>query len=176
MDFRDGRSMRVALIPHCALNQNARLAACAECPAAVDALVRGLLDRRVGMIQMPCPELLVIGLDRGHLQIRSALESRPARAALRALAKELVFQIAEYRRCGVRVLGILGKNGSPSCGVDRTSRQGKQTDGAGVFIEELTAELCAAGIDLPLAGMLDADPAAALALVDAWLQAPASPG
>ena len=167
MDFRDGRSMRVALIPHCALNQNARLAACAECPAAVDALVRGLLDRR---------ELLVIGLDRGHLQIRSALESRPARAALRALAKELVFQIAEYRRCGVRVLGILGKNGSPSCGVDRTSRQGKQTDGAGVFIEELTAELCAAGIDLPLAGMLDADPAAALALVDAWLQAPASPG
>jgi len=170
MDFRDCRSMRVVLVPHCVLNQNSRLAGCAERPAGVSELVRGLMDRDIGIIQMPCPELMVIALDREHVHIRSGLDTRPARAACRAMARDLVYQIRQYLDCGVKVLGVLGKNGSPACGVEQTWRF-ERGPGAGVFIEELKAELAAAGVDLPLTGTMDAEPDAALAAVDRWASA-----
>lgn len=170
MDFRDCRSMKVVLVPHCALNQNARLATCAELPCAVAELVQGLMDRGIGVVQMPCPELMLIGLDREHVQIRSALESRPARVALRQMARDLVYQIAEYQKCGVKVLGVLGKNGSPSCGVEMTWRA-EYGPGSGAFIEELQAELKEQGINVPVVGMVDSEPRAALDVVDGWLQA-----
>jgi hypothetical protein len=38
----------------------------------------------------------------------------------------------------------------------------------GVFIEELKAELDARGVRLEMAGTMDAEPEAALAVVDRW--------
>jgi predicted secreted protein len=168
MDFNDGRSMKVVLVPHCILNQNARLARCAECPSAVTKLVEGLLARRIGIIQMPCPELILLGLDREHIQIRSGLSSFPVRSALRAMAGDLVLQIRQYQSCGVKVLGVLGKNNSPSCGVETTWYRVESGPGMGALIEELKAELAAQGINVPLAGTLDAEPEKALAIVDSW--------
>lgn len=174
MDFGDKRSMWVVLVPHCALNQNARLARCAERPAAVTELVAGLMSRQIGIIQMPCPELLVLGLDRTHVQIRSAMEPRPVRVAVRKMAAELAFQVGQYKSCGVRVLGIIGKDGSPSCGYNRTSgiRDGQYTQliGQGVFVEELSAELAAQGLTVNWAGMDDSKPDEILAIVDQWMQ------
>lgn len=167
MDFGDCRGMKVVLVPHCALNQNSRLARCAELPAGDEELIRGLMQRGIGIIQMPCPELMVIALDREHVNIRSALDSRPARAALRTLARELVYQIKEYGACGVKVLGILGKDGSPACGVEQTWRF-EPGAGMGVFIEELAAELQEQGQKIEIAGTMDADPQAALEIVDRW--------
>lgn len=167
MDFGDCRSMQVVVVPHCELNQNSRLARCAERPACVTELIKGLMDRDIGVIQMPCPELMVIGLDREHVHIRSGLESRPARAACRAMARDLVYQIRQYLDCGVKVLGILGKNGSPACGVEETWRV-ERGPGMGVFIEELKAELDEQGVRLELAGGIDAEPDEALAIVDRW--------
>lgn len=169
MDFEDCRSMTVVFVPHCLLNQNARLARCAELPAAVVEVAAGLMAREIGIVQMPCPELMVIGLDREKWQIRSALESRPARAACRDMARQVVYQIAQYLSCGVTVLGVLGKDGSPSCGVARTSCPQGQCDGMGVFIEELASELAEQGLDIPIAGTMDAEPGAALAIVDEWM-------
>jgi len=169
MDFNDCRSMKVAFVSHCLLNQNARLARCAELPSGVTEVVTGLMAREIGVVQMPCPELMGIGLDREKWQIRSALESRPARAACRAMAKDVAYQIAQYLACGVTVLGVLGKDGSPSCGVARTSCPQGQCDGMGVFIEELAAELAEQGLDVPVVGTMDAEPGAALAIVDKWM-------
>jgi len=173
MDFKDCRSMKVVLVSHCHLNQNARLEKCAEWPASTRVLVEGLLQRDVAIVQMPCPELMVLGLDRGHIAIRSGLESIPAREALRRLGEVLAFQIRQYRDCGVRVLGVLGKNGSPACGAEQTSRSdGKGSiDGEGVFIQELKAELRRNGCEVPVAGTMDDAQEAALAVVDGWLGA-----
>jgi predicted secreted protein len=173
MDFKDCRSMKVVLVSHCHLNQNSRLWKCAECPASCRKLAAGLLEREVGIIQMPCPELMVLGLDRGHIAIRSGLESIPARRALRKLGKALAFQIGQYRDCGLRVLGVLGKNGSPACGVEQTSRSdGKgPIDGEGVFIQEFKAELRRSGCEVPVVGTMDDAQEAALAVVDGWLGA-----
>ena len=173
MDFQDCRGGKLVLVPHCAANQNARLAACAESPAGMTELLGGLLDRDIGVIQMPCPELMVMGLDRGDLHIYTALNTRSGRTACRKLAKDLCYQVRQYRDCGMRVLGVLGKNGSPACGVEQTFRD-EPGPGMGVFIEELAAELKAQEIPLEIAGVLDTDPGAALAVVDRW-SAPAAP-
>ena len=160
--------MRVVWIPYCELNQNARVAGAAEVPAAVIELIDGLIRRGIGIVQLPCPELIVLGLDRAHFQIRSGLDSRPARRLLRRVARDIVYQIEQYHQCGVHVLGVFGKNGSPACGVEMTWKD-EYGPGTGSFIEELLAELAERELDVPVRGLIDSDPDAALAVVDRWL-------
>ena len=63
--FTDGRSRRVVFLAHCLLNQNAISDGTAEVPAAHREILRTVLDARVGVVQLPCPELCCLGLDRG---------------------------------------------------------------------------------------------------------------
>lgn len=166
--FRDGRGGKVVLLPHCALNQNARMAGTAERPAAVVELVKELLAHDVGIVQMPCPELCAFGLDRAQVRVEDELRTPSGKALSRNLARELVEQIAMYRSCGMQVLGILGKNGSPSCGVEQTWKNGFCA-GSGAFIEQLAAELEAQGIALEIVGIRDREPDQAIAVVNRWL-------
>src|SRR5512146_1334310 len=59
--LRDRRSRKVAFVSHCLLNENTRYlgGACRAC--CVREVVDGLLDRDVGIVQMPCPEQLAWG-------------------------------------------------------------------------------------------------------------------
>jgi predicted secreted protein len=167
-NLQDGRSGKVVLVPHCVLNQNSRVAGAAEQPAAVVELVMGLLNRDVGIVQMPCPELCAFGLDRGQILVERELRTSYGRALSRNLARELVKQVRMYLECGIQVLGVLGKNGSPSCGVEETWASGV-CPGRGAFTEELAAELHEQGIVLEMFGTRDSEPAKALAIVDRWL-------
>ena len=166
--FGDSRSCKVVLAPHCVLNQNARAAGAAERPSAVTELVTALLDREVGIFQMPCPELFAFGLDRGRICIEKELRTPHGRSIIRALAQDLVRQIRAYRDWRIQVLGILGKNGSPSCGVDETWAGGV-CPGSGAFIEELASELKDQGIELEMTGIRDSEPAKAIMTIDQWL-------
>ena len=65
--FTDGRSKKVIFLAHCLLNQNAISDGTAVYPAAFRELIQLLLDREVGVVQMPCPELCCLGLDRGDV-------------------------------------------------------------------------------------------------------------
>jgi len=170
VDFDDCRSCKVVAVAHCLLNQNARSPGCAECPAAVEQLITGLMQRGIGIIQMPCPELHVICLYRADRDIRRELQSDEGLRICRHLARGVVDQIAEYLACGMSFLGVLGKNNSPSCGVE-TTHNGGRMPGRGVFIEQLAAELERRGLQIPMAGVLDAEPEAALRVVDGWLAA-----
>jgi predicted secreted protein len=170
-DWCDCRSRRVVLAPHCVLNQNARVAGAAERPAAVVELVIGLLDRNVGILQMPCPELCAFGLDRAQVQVERELRTPSGTALSRSLAGNLVEQIRTYLDCGIQVIGIFGKNGSPSCGVEETWANGGVCAGSGAFIEELAAELNEQSIVIEMTGIRDSEPDKALAVVDRWLAA-----
>jgi predicted secreted protein len=168
MNFRDCRSMKVIVVPHCALNQNARVAGAAEHPATVKDLILGLMDRNLGIIQMPCPELLILGLNRGKIPIRFELDKQEGRTQCRFLAKQVADQIEQYHDCGIKVLGILGKNGSPACGVEETWSHGVVA-GSGVFLEELQAELRERNIRTQMTGIRDNEPNAAIRIVESWL-------
>jgi len=170
MDFGDCRSRKLVALAHCLLNQNARSPGTAERPAGVRQLIDGLLQRGVGIVQLPCPELWLLGLDRGDRDIRKEMETDRGRGLCRRLAGRVIDEIRLYEDAGVKVLGILGKNNSPSCGVETTYYQ-RRGPGQGVFVEELRGALRRSGLELPVTGVLDDQPDAALAAVDGWLGA-----
>ena len=118
--FTDVRSKRVIFLAHCLLNQNSISDGTAVYPAAFEELIRMLLAQEVGIVQMPCPELCCLGLDRGdpagaqrdvgveNTRIRAEMQKADPDARLELLVDYVVLQIAEYRAHGFRVLGILG--------------------------------------------------------------------
>ena len=136
---------------------------CATYPAAVKPVVDFCLEHDIGIVQMPCPELLVMGLGRDRDDpeqeyLCQALRMPLARKRIRKLAEQVVFQMKEYRFQGFTMLGVLGSNGSPSCGVERTAYPDPKKrfgPGEGVFIEELKALMKKEGLDLEFKGLDD---------------------
>ena len=170
--FTDGRSKRVIFLAHCLLNQNAISDGTAVCPAAFQELVQLLLDHEVGIVQMPCPELCCLGLDWGDVhgaerpvveentRIRRAMEKDGPRQKREALADLVAEQVQEYHKHGFQVLGIVGANRSPNCGVETTSDFDREVEGRGAFMDAITQRLEAAGISVPMLGLKGSDGAA----------------
>lgn len=170
--FTDGRSKKVIFLAHCLLNQNAISDGTAVCPAAFGELIQLLLDREVGVVQMPCPELCCLGLDRGDVhgadrpvveentRIRRAMEKDGPRQKREALADLVAEQVQEYHKHGFQVLGIVGANRSPNCGVETTSDFDREVEGRGAFMEAIAQRLEAAGISVPMLGLKRPDGAA----------------
>ena len=63
--FSDERSRRVVFVSHCILNSNTRADGHAGVPGVNQRVLELLLRMKVGVVQMPCPEMLCLGLDRG---------------------------------------------------------------------------------------------------------------
>ena len=153
-DWRgDPRSDKVVFLSHCMLNQNARIVRAADFPAMFEPLIDYLQKKQVGLIQMPCPELYCLGL--GRRAVRAGLESPAGRQRLERLIDDLVFTAREYLFQGFEIVGILGKQGSPACGVTRTWLDNRQQDGQGVWIRELKKRLVAEELDIPVLGVAD---------------------
>ena len=132
----DARSGKVAFVSHCLLNQNVRYLGGATHPAAIDTVVDDLRCRRVGIVQMPCPEQAAWGgvLKRRMLPLygsrlaRSRVGRRLVVPAVRrwtahryrSLAREVARSIADYLDSGYVVTEVVGVGSSPSCGVTTT--------------------------------------------------------
>lgn len=65
--FNDGRSKKVVFIAHCLLNQNSISDGTAVYPATFKEIIDYFINADIGVIQMPCPELSCLGLDRGNV-------------------------------------------------------------------------------------------------------------
>ena len=162
--FDDARSKKVIFVAHCIINQSARCNGSAETPSAVAKIPEFLLKQHIGIIQMTCPELGCLGLGREGL-IYDQLSTPGNRRYLKSLAQDVVYQVKQYRKQNFKVLGVLGINCSPSCGVDCHAYNGRKP-GKGAFMEELTKALEAARLELPVIGVTDAEPDQALAVLE----------
>jgi predicted secreted protein len=172
--FDDQRGRRVVILAHCILNQNAKLDRCAHCPGAISELLGVLLAEGIGIVQMECPEMLYLGLDRQtdrsarpsveaeDTRIAQRMQEPPAREIIARIAENTVRQVADYLRNGFVVIGIVGINGSPSCGVDTTWRDDAELAGYGELVVELENQLKLAEIRLPLRGVRSRDVAHAV--------------
>ena len=158
--LNDRRERRVVFLAHCFLNCNPRFpGGCAHGGATVP-LIQTLLDCGVGIVQMPCPEFLCLGLEKHRY---GELEEFELRRCFRTLAAGVIDQVEEYLANGHHVLGIIGMNPSPSCGVEITKGKGtmlgidadtSEKEGSGVFIEEMRKIAAARGLDtLPFFGV-----------------------
>lgn len=186
--LEDARSRKVVFLSHCLLNENTRYlgGACRRC--CVREVIEQCMDLGIGMVQMPCPEQEVWGgvLKKRLLALYGAKRSRLVGALLpiglryvrwayRRLARKVAAQIEDYVTSGYSVLGVIGVDGSPTCGVHKTidirsfvddmSRvdpalftvQAQNdlvvrhaTDGQGLFVAQLERELDARGLRVPV--------------------------
>lgn len=167
--FTDGRSKRVVFLAHCLLNQNSISDGTAVYPAAFKHLICSLLDADVGIVQLPCPELCCLGLDRGNVfgadspvvventRIRAQMLLPDAQKKLSLLLDNVMHQIREYHRHGFEIIGIVGANRSPNCGVDSTSDNDQEISGMGVFMEGLHNRLTEENLPIPMIGLKGSD-------------------
>lgn len=163
--FLDCRSKKVVIVSHCILNQNSISDGTADYPATNESVLNLLIKSKVGIIQMPCPEILCLDLDRGDIhgaerevvventRIRCELGQDKSIEKLNSLADQIVFQVEEYVKNGFSVAGVIGINRSPSCGVNTTSKNNKEVNGEGVFIETLRNKLKEKGINIDMIGI-----------------------
>lgn len=168
--FQDKRSKKIVLVAHCVLNQNSKIDACAHYPGAILEAAESLLHSGAGIIQLPCPELLYLGLDReADPKADRTIESEDTRVAERmqedkcrllcqSLIDSVVYQVEEYIKHGFHIIGIVGINGSPTCGVEITWTDDQELAGRGIFIDMLQKALAARGIDIDMVGITARDP------------------
>lgn len=131
--LEDERSNRVIFLSHCILNENTRYFGGAFRKGAVEEVVTELVEKGVGLIQMKCPEQKAWGgVQKAHLWrflgsrrgllyrfrgVLIPLFRAYTRAIYRRLASEVIDEIAEYSKAECEIVGLVGVDGSPSCGV-----------------------------------------------------------
>lgn len=180
----------MVFLSHCLLDENTRYLGGAARPACVREVVDTCAEAGLGMVQLPCPEALAWGGVQKRRLLRLYGSARwlpgPLRRALLPVAlaytrrvyarpaRDAARRIGDYRRSGVQVVALVGVDGSPSCGVERTldipaavdrlaraDRRGLTTaavnavvrdalvPGAGLFTEQVRRELRRRRIDVP---------------------------
>lgn len=163
--FTDARSKKVIFVSHCILNQNSISDATADFPGTFKNVLGLIIESEAGIVQMPCPELLCLGLDRGDIhggerdvllentRIRENMKKADSIKIIDNLVQQVVYQIKEYLYNGFTILGIIGVNRSPSCGVNTTSKDNMEMDGKGVFMERLEKALKEKNINIEMIGV-----------------------
>jgi predicted secreted protein len=180
--FTDQRSRKVILVAHCILNQNAKMDKTAFFPGTALPVGEVLVKSGVGIVQMPCPELRCLGLDRGvspeeaempfqkgNTRVVTQMKQEKALIRCQKLANGVVYQVEEYLKHGFAVAGVIGINRSPSCGVESTWGEDEEVPGSGAFIRVLVEGLAGKGIQLPMAGIKVQEPEQAVSILERML-------
>ena len=162
------RSRRVVVVAHCHLNVNTKVRGLA-CYEGVRAdVIAPLIGQGVGIVQLPCPEATFLGMRRWGMTVEQ-YDTPAYRRHCRTILRTTIDTLRLLADDGCAIEGVLGVEGSPSCGVETTcggyaggeledaaGQQAARVAGRGVFIGELRAMLDEAGLgDVPLRGVED---------------------
>ena len=117
---------KIVFVSHCILNTASKVVLYnQEEMDAEEALRKKFMhlsiDRDIQLIQLPCPEFTLYGANRwGH--VSNQFDNVFFRRHCRNILSPILDQLKEYLAHGERfeILGIVGIDGSPSCGVDYT--------------------------------------------------------
>ncbi|WIF95201.1 CD3072 family TudS-related putative desulfidase [Caminicella sporogenes] len=113
------RSREIILLSHCILNTNSKVEGLSEYSGVLFELTNLIIKRGIGIIQLPCPEMLMYGIKRwGH--VKEQFDTPYFREKCRKLIQPIVNQLIDYKNSGYKILGVIGIDGSPSCGVNKT--------------------------------------------------------
>jgi predicted secreted protein len=123
--------------------------------------VVGILMRHgVGAIQMECPEFNLYGNPR-PLRSREEYDTPEFKGKCREIAIQACERMEALMEDGgdpeIEVRAILGFEGSPSCGVELTTRtingEPRRAPGRGHLVEALQRELRRRGMEVPFLGV-----------------------
>ncbi len=166
------RNKKIAVLAHCLLNVNAKVAGLALYEGVHREVVLPLIQSGVGIIQLPCPETSYLGLQRWGMS-KNQYDTPFYRAHCRTLLIPTVEQIQEYLANGYEIEAVFGVDGSPSCGVQYHGfgYRGGMIDGAeaqktllheasgsGVYFDELKRLLAEKGLQIKLCSVSEKKP------------------
>lgn len=137
---------RIVLLSHCILNSFCEL------PQAPDDLreeiLRVINDKKLSVVQLPCPELSYQGLDRSSIYPGTP-EAEKYEKYCGQLISTVVSNIEEYKDNDIEIAGIIGIDTSPSCST---------MDSRAIMMKVLLEKLSDAGVtakvlaDMPVEG------------------------
>lgn len=115
------RGKKIIVVSHCILNQNCVVKPYAKKQEDFFKFIKSFVLNNYGFIQLPCPELTILGLKRwGH--VKDQFEYPNFKNQCKSLLYPIIDQIEMYMKNGYEIEGVYGIQGSPSCGVNKTCR------------------------------------------------------
>lgn len=114
------KSRRVILVSHCILNPNSKVEGLVENSSILKSFSMSILKNDIGIIQLPCVEQDMCGIRRWG-QVVEQLDHPNFRYRCRKLLTPIVYQAKDFLNNGYDVIGVVGIDGSPTCGVKFTS-------------------------------------------------------
>lgn len=164
------RSRKIVVICHCLLNCNSKVEGPSSFKGAHN-IVKQLINEEYGIIQLPCPEMIMYGIKRwGH--VKDQFDNLFFRNQCRVMLEPYIKQFLNYTKNGYEIKGIIAIDGSPSCGYNLTSKSDKwfgemsecdnlkekisklqMINEKGVFIEELEKLLIENNLRISILGL-----------------------
>jgi predicted secreted protein len=160
----DTHGRKVVFVANCVPNRaiSNRTVTLASQPPAIRAVIRIALDHDVEVVQMPCPERTCYFAQRWG-GVRSDFDTPAFRRRCQVFAEQVLDQVMAYQATGREVVGIVMRDGSPTCGLTRSCvaadsmpawsgmiwqvPQQRFADTEGVFSEILQAEARRRGLE-----------------------------
>ncbi|GAB1476333.1 DUF523 domain-containing protein [Bacillota bacterium] len=155
----DSRSKRVVFVANCILNANNKVLEFARYPGMFFEVLETINNYGLGIIQMPCPEVLYMGNQRWW-NSRNLYDNVGYRRICREIAKQMIDYMENYKKVNYDVVALLTCDGSPSCGITISSYceewggrpkeiPRKLVEKPGIFMEELMSESKERQVELP---------------------------
>jgi len=110
------KDRKIILIAQCLVNPYCRVHILGQNFPLSHELMNYLMDRKVGIIQYPCPETTAMGLKRNP-QGRQQYDNIFFRNHCKELLKVPMLMVREFIRSNYRLIGYIGLENSPTCGI-----------------------------------------------------------
>jgi len=145
---------RIVFASHCILNQATRAwggtGDASRERGMISEVIEVLSRHGVGIVQIGCPEFSLHGNPR-PARDKGGYDKEEFRGRCMEIASEAVEHMVEMQEKGrdprIRVVAVLGVEGSPSCGVERTPGA---ADEHGHLIDALKEEMARSGLEIPV--------------------------
>ncbi|MFZ1128040.1 hypothetical protein [Methanoregula sp.] len=131
---------RIIFVSHCVVNQCARargIKTKLNGKVIVKPIIDFIIEHNVGMIQLPCPEIKYEGLNRracGQNHYNNQLFNK----ICKEYAEKIKKLILQYQDEGYSIIGFVGIEYSPTCGITRTTLgNGKIANEPGLFYKHI---------------------------------------
>lgn len=159
------RSRRIAVVAHCHLNANTKVHGLADYEAVRADVVGPLIEQHIGIVQLPCPECTFLGMNRWGMT-REQYDHPAYREHCARILAPSIATLSRLAADGCALEVVIGVDGSPSCGVNRTCvgfeggeiealaasgemPHARDAQAPGVFMEVLQSLLDAEGLTIP---------------------------
>lgn len=169
------RSKKIIVLANCILNANAKIVPLGSYPGVLKDIVMPFIEQGVGILQLPCPESSYLGMNRWGMS-KDQYSNPGFKRHCRQILQASMDTIEVFHLAGYEIIGIIGADGSPSCGVHkvpmgltggevgmwcaqkRGEKECRFEKGAGVFIEIIKEMLKEKNINLSFMAVDEENP------------------